>query len=213
MSYDQQDAEVDALFNQISKEVYPEHKAQAIEEFVKGRMQSYFLKYPKILQSPIDCFLHASELKEKSPRCALVMYATATELFLKSVILKPTLYGMFHNEEVAEGIVETVPKKGGPSRHKSLLAELCLQAAGIQLGEIRGVDNKPILHEVDVMHRIRNNVLHKGEDVEPEDVEKAHKITHSVFRDIVWPVLINLDLKVTKNEPDSIIIQPADVSR
>ena len=207
MSYDQQGAAVDALFDQISEEVYPEHKAQAIEEFVKERMQSYFLKYPEILQRPGDCFHHASQLKEKSPRCALVMYATATELFLKSVILKPTLYGMFHNEKVAEDIVESVTKQGGLSRYKSLLDGLCFQVAGIQLNEISGVDNKPILREVDVIHCIRNKILHRGEDVEPEKVEKAREITRLVCHRLVVPVLVNLDLDVAKNESGFIIIQ------
>lgn len=207
MSYNQQDADADALFDQISEEVYPEHKAQAIEEFIKERMQSYFLKHPEILQRPDDCFHHAGQLKEKSPRCALVMYATTTELFLKSVILKPTLYGMLHNEKVAEDIVESVTKQGGLSRYKSLLDGLCFQVAGIQLNKISGVDSKPILDEVDDIHRIRNKVLHGGEDVGPEDVEKARKITRLVCHKLVVPVLFNLDLDVAKNESGFIITQ------
>lgn len=207
MSYDQQDAEVDALFDQISEEVYPEHKVQAIEEFVKERMQSYFLRYPEILQRPVDCLHHAGQLKERSSRCSLVMYATATELFLKLVILKPTLYGMFHNEKVAEGIVENVANRGGLSRYESLLGELCLQVAGIQPNEISGVDNKPILREVDAIHGIRNRVLHRGEDVAPEKAEKAREITCLVCLKLVGPVLVNLDLETAKNESGSIIIQ------
>lgn len=206
MSYDQQDADADALFDQIRKEVYREHKAQVIEEFVKERMQSYFLKCPEILQRPDDCFHHAGQLKEKSPRCALVMYATTTELFLKSVILKPTLYGMFHNEKVAEEIVEIVTRQRGGLYYKPL-DELCLQVAGIQLDEIRGVDTK-LWCEVKDMHGIRNEVLHKGEDVEPEKVEKARKITRLVCHRLVVPVLFNLDLDVAKNESGFIIIQP-----
>ena len=84
---------MDAFYEQISQELYPEHKEQAIDEFIEERMHSYYLKYPNIIQAPINSYLHANELFGISPRGALVMYTTAVELFLKSVLLKPVCSG------------------------------------------------------------------------------------------------------------------------
>ena len=67
MSYDEQDAAMDAFYEQISQELYPEHKEQAIDEFIEERMHSYYLKNPNIIQAPIDSYLHANELLGISP--------------------------------------------------------------------------------------------------------------------------------------------------
>ena len=88
MSYDEQDAAMAAFYEQISQELYPEHKEQAIDEFIEERMHSYYLKNPKIIQAPIDSYLHANELFDISPRCALLMYTTVQNTIHSSTFVK-----------------------------------------------------------------------------------------------------------------------------
>ena len=41
MSYDLHDEARDAMYDEISRELYADHKAQAITEFTTSRLQSY----------------------------------------------------------------------------------------------------------------------------------------------------------------------------
>ena len=175
MSYDEQDAAIDAFYEQISQELYPEHKEQAIDEFIEERMHSYYLKNPNIIQAPIDSYLHANELVDISPRGALVMYTTAVELFLKSVLLKPVLFGMINNENVAKLIVDSSMRLPGFNSYKKLLNSLCLCVADIKISDIQGTSGKPILDEAEEIQKVRNRVLHQGHKASVDDMEKAKK--------------------------------------
>jgi len=196
MSYDEHDAAMDAFYDRMSEELYPDHKEQAIGEFIEERMQSYFLKNPTIIRPPIDCYHHANELIQVSPQSALVMYTTATELFLKSVLLKPVLYGMIHNEKIANTIVDATTGQSGFSRYTKLLNALCLHAAGIQLNEIKGVNEKPILIEAEEVQEIRNRVVHQGYRATPHEMGRAKNIASLILQEVVEPVLNNLHLVV-----------------
>ena len=200
MSYDQQDAAMDAFYEQISQELYPEHKEQAIDEFIEERMHSYYLKNPKIIQAPIDSYLHAEELVGISPRGALVMYTTAIELFLKAVLLKPVLFGMINNENVAELIVNSSVSQTGFKRYKKLLNSLCLCVANIELSDIKGTSEKPILDEAGEIQEIRNRVVHQGHKASVDDMEKAKNIASLILKDVVFPVLRKMNLEVAEEQ-------------
>ena len=200
MSYDEQDAAMDAFYEQISQELYPEHKEQAIDEFIEERMRSYYLKNPNIIQAPINSYLHANELLGISPRGALVMYTTAVELFLKSVLLKPVLFGMINNENIAELIVDSSVGQAGFNRYKKLLNSLCLCVANIELSDIQGTSGKPILEEAEEIQKVRNRVLHQGHNASVDDMEKAKNIASLIFKDVVQPVLHNMNLVVAEEQ-------------
>jgi len=161
MSYDENDAAMDEFYDRISDELFPEHKEIAIEEFIEERMQSYFLQNPNIIAPAIDCSNHANQLMGVSPQCALVMYTTAIELFLKSALLKPVLFGMVHNENIAGLIVDSSIGQSGFSRYNKLLTALCIHAANIDLASIKGMQKKPILKEAEQIQAIRNKVVHQ----------------------------------------------------
>jgi len=92
MSYTEEDARWDEFWDQMSKELYPEHKEQAIEEFTTARLQSYYLKNPDILAPGIRMYIEAKELQENHPSASYVFATSAIELFLKSAFLKPVVY-------------------------------------------------------------------------------------------------------------------------
>ncbi|WP_169709471.1 hypothetical protein [Deferrisoma camini] len=54
MSYDEQDAAMDEFYDQISKELYPEHKEQAIEEFTQEKLKSYYLQNPGVMRPAVE---------------------------------------------------------------------------------------------------------------------------------------------------------------
>jgi hypothetical protein len=197
MSYDESDAMADAFYDRIYEEFYPEHKEQAIDEFIEERMQSFFLKNPHIIEAPMVSYRHANNLVQVSPRSALVMYTTAIELFLKVVLLKPVLYGMVHNENVAELIISSTIGQTGFSRYNKLLSGLCLHAANIELSNIRGINGKSILSEAEEVQRIRNKVVHQGYVCTVNEMGLAKNIASLILTKVVEPVLNNLNLVIT----------------
>jgi hypothetical protein len=54
MSYDEMDAARDEFYEQISRELYPEHKEQAIEEFTSERLRSYYQRNPDVMRPAVD---------------------------------------------------------------------------------------------------------------------------------------------------------------
>ena len=49
MSYDYHDAAMDEAYERLSEELYPSHKAQAIVEFTRERLRSYYLEHSDLL--------------------------------------------------------------------------------------------------------------------------------------------------------------------
>ena len=110
------------------------------------------------------------------------MYTTAVELFLKSVLLKPVLFGMINNENIAELIVDYSVGQAGFNRYKKLLNSLCLYIANIKLSDIQGTSGKPILDEAEEIQKVRNRVLHQGHNASVDDMEKAKKHRFTDFQ-------------------------------
>jgi hypothetical protein len=207
MSYDEHDAAMDDFYDRMSEELYPEHKEQAIDEFIEERMHSYYLQAPNLIQPPIDCYNHANNLLEISPQCALVMYTTAIELFLKSVLLKPVLFGMIHNKNIANLIVDSTTSQSGFSRYNKLLSTLCLHAAGTKLEDIKGMNGKPILVEAEEVQKIRNRVVHQGYMASVEEMGKARNIASLILTEVVEPVLNNMNLVIGKRNGKHAVIK------
>ncbi len=200
MSTDMYDVAMDDFYERISEELYPEHQELAIDEFIEKRMHSYYLENPNIIKAPMECSNHANKLMQVSPQCALVMYTTAIELYLKTVLLKPVLYGMIHNENVANLIVESSTKQSGFGRYNKLLSGLCKHAANIDMSEIKGTDGLPILKEAEAVQSIRNKVVHQGYKATINEMGKAKNTAYLMLTDVVEPVLNNLELAISVNE-------------
>lgn len=196
MSMTEHEAAMEDFYDRMSEEFYPDHKEQAIDEFIEERMQSYYLTNPNIIQPAFDCYHHANKLLQVSPQCALIMYTTSIELFLKSVLLKPVLYGMIHNENIANMIVDSTTGQTGFSRYNKLLNSLCLHAANINLNEIKGMEDKPILKEAEDVQKIRNRVVHQGYMSTTEEMGKAKNIASLILTEVVEPVLNNMNLVI-----------------
>jgi hypothetical protein len=54
MSYDEQDAAMDEFYEQISRELYPDHKQQAIQEFTAERLRSFYVQSPNVMRPAVE---------------------------------------------------------------------------------------------------------------------------------------------------------------
>ena len=101
MSYDPYDADQEEWYRHIAAEFYEEHKEQAIGEFVTERLRSYYLANPDVTVAALRMYKEGTVLENTSATAAVVFFASATELAVKSALLKPVVYGLVHNEPLA----------------------------------------------------------------------------------------------------------------
>ncbi|MCX5717556.1 MAG: hypothetical protein NTW44_04440 [Nitrospirae bacterium] len=199
MSYTEEDARMDEFWDQMSKELYPEHKEQAIEEFTTERLQSFYLKNPEILAPGIRMYIEAKELQEKHPSASYVFATSAIELFLKSSLLKPVVYGLVHNESLAEIIVETALGSPGFERYKKLLSRLFTELIKLDITKAMNIgSDKCLLQEASEIQAKRNKIIHQGMVVGADDAKFAIGVAYGVLHHIINPMLLGIRVWMDK---------------
>ena len=197
MSYTPEDAAWDEALENISQELYPEHKEQAIEEFTNERLQSYYLSNPEILVPAVRMYHMADNLKKSYPSASLVFSTTAIELFLKAALLKPVVYGLVHIEPLAEIVMEVALRQSSFDRYKKLLSPLFKELTGIDISNIKRTEfSDELLKEVKEIQTKRNTIIHQGAEVSDEDAKHALDVAHGVFFYIVLEMLNVIGLKI-----------------
>lgn len=89
MSYDESDAARDEFIEEIGRELYPDHKIQAIEEFTADRLRSFYVAHPDVMRPAVDSLQEGKALRALGKHsAALVFFVTAIELLLKATLLK-----------------------------------------------------------------------------------------------------------------------------
>lgn len=199
MSYTEEDARWDEFWDQASKELYPEHKEQAIDEFTTERLQSFYLKNPAILSAGIKMYQEAKELEENHPEASFVFATSAIEIFLKASLLKPVVYGLIHNETLAEIIAETALGQTGFERYQKLLSRLFMELVGIDVKKIQRYGSSDfLLKEASEIQKTRNKIIHQGISVAQEDSNFAINVAYGVLFHIVEPMLLEIGLWMDK---------------
>lgn len=198
MSYDEHDAAMDEMYDRIGRELYAEHKAQAIEEFTTERLRSYYLNNPQVMRPALDAYKEAEALcKANHFSAALIFYVTSIELFLKATLLKPVVSGLVHNDSLADVIVQYALGQSGFDRYKSLLAKLFSDIAKIDLNAIRRSGaSKPLLDEALEIQKIRNKIIHQGTSCDEVTANLAKDIATLIFGRIVIEMFSALGLDV-----------------
>ncbi|MCB2168408.1 MAG: hypothetical protein KQI78_12170 [Deltaproteobacteria bacterium] len=197
MGYDIEDARSDEYWDQITEELYPEFKEQAIEEFTTERLQSIYLKAPDILSPGIRMYVEARKLKDNHPSAAVVFAASAIELFLKSSLLKPVVNGLVHIETLAELVAKVALGSTGFIRYRKLLSGLFSEIACIDINTIkRSGSKKLILDEASEVQDKRNLIIHKGLEVDNNDAKFAINVAYGVLHQIVNPMLLAIGLEM-----------------
>lgn len=198
MSTDEYDAALDEMYERIGEELYPEHKAQAIGEFTAERLRSFYLKNPEVMRPALLAFKEAKALHEANHHsAALVFFVTSIELFLKATLLKPVVYGLVHNDGLADVIVQYALGQSGFDRYKNLLARFFTDIAKIDLNEIRRDGaSKALLDEALEIQQVRNKIIHQGAVCTESDSCLARDIALLVFGRIVVQMFHALGLDV-----------------
>lgn len=200
MSYTTEDAAWDEAYESMSRELYPEHKEQAIAEFTRERLRSYYVAHPDVLVPAARAFKESKALLEAGHHAAaLVFAASATELFLKAALLRPVIFGLVHSEALSELVVSATLSQSGFKRYEKLLAKLFFELAGIELESVaRNPGAKPLLREATDVQETRNSVVHQGAEVSQAEARIAVEISTQVFDRILAEVLSSLGFTIQK---------------
>lgn len=201
MSYDPQDEARDAMYEAIGREIYTEHKAQAIVEFTSERLQSYYVENPNVMRPAVDAIQEGRRLqKDGHSSAAVIFFVTAIELLLKAALLKPVVHGLIHSNELADVIVQHTLGQSGFDRYTKLLAKLFNEIVAIDISAISRVDvSVPLMAECTAQQVLRNKIIHQGALAEPEQAEQARLISVAVYELVVCPMLRHLELKVIED--------------
>jgi hypothetical protein len=198
MSYDEFDAARDEFYDTLRRELYDEHKEEAIAAFTAERLRSFYDRRPDVMRPAVDAIQEGKWQQSNSKHsAALIFHVSAIELLLKATLLKPVIYGLVHNEALAEVVVRHTLSQTGFDRYEALLAELFRTLAKVELNEIRrGGQSRKLLDECKALQSARNKVIHQGVGSTAEDAETARLVAVAVFEMIVQPMLFALGLTV-----------------
>ena len=179
------------LVDQVSKE--------AVDQFAFERLRSYYLDHPDVAVKAIGTFREAERLQELSPTAALVLYTTSIELGLKVALLKPVVYGLVHNESVADLVSDLAVKQNGIDRFKPILASILAEYGEIDFNAftIEG-HKKTIWEEITHLQGARNSVVHRGEAASAEDAALSRQVATMIFGKFFVSVLQGLGLEYVK---------------
>ena len=206
MSYTYEDAQADAylekLYNEFGPEWAEEHtaelNAQAIQAFTSERLQSYYLNHPDMAKTALGMVREMTNLLKEHRIAALLFAASAVEITIKHLLVKPMLSGLVHNETVAEIVMGLTPREVGSESFKVLLFGVLKKVAGIDLATYRrNGSNRTLWDESQQLYRERNKLIHGGASPSSEALESFDSIA-TEFLNVVFPkVLRNLGLQVT----------------
>jgi hypothetical protein len=188
--YYDQEAAKDEFIEQISLE--------AINEFTNERLQSFYVQNPDVMRPAVDTLQEGKVLYEKGHySAAIVFFMSAIELLLKATLLKPLVYGLMHNEALADIVVEHTLAQTGFDRYEKLIENLISIYAKKNPNEIcRFNSSTKLLKECEQLQRIRNHIIHKGKCYDENEAKKAQDVSVAVYEEIVRPVLHALGLKI-----------------
>jgi hypothetical protein len=197
---------LDGLYNEFgpqwadehADELYRQHYDDAVKEFTAERLQSYYLKHPDMAKTAIGMMEEATALHPKHPNAALLFAASAVEITVKHLLVKPIVNGLVHNEAVADVVVAMTPVQTGSDGFKRLLFGILKRVADVDLASHkRPGSNRVLWDEWTQLQKARNDLVHDG--IPPSaDTLGLFDAVAAEFLNVVFPrVLAKLGLKVS----------------
>lgn len=185
--------------DQWYSELVDQISGEAIEQFTFERMRSYYASNRTIAVRVVDVFREAERLLPQSSSAAAVLFVTAIELGLKVTLLKPVIYGLVHNESVADLVSDLAVKHNGLDRFKPLLARLLAQYAEIDFHafKIEG-HSKTLWEEFTELQDSRNGMVHRGLPISADHAVLAKEVATMVIGNFLASTLDGLGLKLVK---------------
>lgn len=210
MGYDPYEEEMEAAREQYEQEIgeqylrdfgheilYQEHYQEAVEEFTTERLQSYYVAHPQLAWPAQDSLIYAQSLMPSYPKAALVFAGTATELAVKTVLLKPIVFGLVHTEGLASFITDLATQHTGMERFQRLLTEILAKFGGVDLKTYKRPESAlGLWQEIGEVQKARNAVVHRGESVDDSSAELAVAVAKTLLTDIFPQVLAKFGLRL-----------------
>ena len=167
---------------------------QVVERFATERLQAYYIDHPRIAGPGLWALDEANALLPAHPTAGLVFGVAATEVGIKSALLKPILHGLTHDERLGALIAELIPEQRN-DKFRNLLFGILNEFAGIDLRSFkRGAHNQTLWEEIGVCQGLRNGVVHHGDQVTAEQAGRAVEIAGFVLKDVFPTVIAKVGL-------------------
>ncbi|SEQ39546.1 hypothetical protein SAMN03080615_01358 [Amphritea atlantica] len=204
MSMDWYEAEQEQAYSEfidsLAAELYDEHKEQAIAEFVSERLASYYKTHAHMAEDAITFLKKSQSLQDSEPTASLIFSSTVTEVLLKSVLLKPIVYGLVHTESLAELISTVLVKQAGIDRFKELVFGILEHHIHFESGisnYCREGADVPLWKEREGIQVLRNKVLHQAKTCNKYDAERSLGVAMA-FINLTNLLLSSIGLKFSK---------------
>src|SRR5947199_8789180 len=138
MSYDESDAQWDAMWDAASEALYPEHFERAVAEFTTDRLQSFFMAHRDVAGAPFGALTKARALLPTPPVAALVFAAIAVEVGLRAAVLRPITHGLVHSEDLADAVTELfMDNRPSLAALRTLSVRILAEHGGVDLDKDR----------------------------------------------------------------------------
>jgi hypothetical protein len=132
---------------------------------------------------------------DHSPRAALVLASTSSEVAISQGILRPIVFGLVHSESVANVVADTVLAHRAMSRFEGLLIAIASELAGVELKSYkRAASDQPLWRELEQNQRTRNSVVHLGANVDMRSAAFALDVATATYEELLPAILKPLRL-------------------
>lgn len=194
MSYDENDAAMDAFYDEMRAAFYP----GIIEDFKTEQLQSYFLSNPEAAKSAHLALEESLRLQEAGFFSAAFIFSViATEVAVKTVLLKPIVHGLVHDLSTSSLIADIVLDRKSFFDIKNLLFKSLSNIGDIDLESFRRPESRQILwEEITDLQKMRNRLVHGAQMLSSTDAEKAIAVARTVLDDIFPTVIRAINLHI-----------------
>ncbi|MEE7627270.1 hypothetical protein V3O24_13955 [Methylobacter sp. Wu8] len=185
MSYDENDAAMDAFYDEMREQLYPE----IINDFTSERLQSYFLSYPEAAKPAYLALEESLRLRDAGFFSAAFLFAViATEVAVKTALLKPIVHGLIHNLPTSTLITDLVVRNG-LDRIENLLFESLNSVANIDLNSFcRPTSDQKLWSEIKDLQKKRDHLVHRAQMPSSTEAEIAISVASAVL-ETVFPIV------------------------
>lgn len=190
------DAMYDNAYESEAQKAHEDLYEDIIDDFVTDTTVSYFDQNKDMLAISYIARDEANKVIAISPSSAILFTYTAIETAIKHTILKPMIFGMTHNENVANLLVDKYMKEHNVARYTDITFNLVDTLIQFKLDS----EQKAIIGEIKGLAKQRNGVTHRGELYTKKDALDALNILNDLYDKVIMKMLnhINFTIKDEK---------------
>ena len=199
MSHTYEDLALDYAFEkQDLAEDWDRHISEAVGCFVDGRLRSYYVQHPDVAQKALGALTYSKALLTQGhAKAALVFAGSAIEIGYKAALLRPIVSGLVHTEGLAEGVMTLATGHTGIERFFDLLTAVLDEFGSVDLKTfVRSGVKRRFWDEMKEVSVLRNDIIHKGDDVTLEAAATAVEVAEALLDTILPEVLHTLALEM-----------------